>query len=134
MKDSFSHPSNSTLMQTPLCPIPSTCMACTQMSTHAKDLTSVCCERVGLTADGMKTRKHCTQDRKKRKNKDWRVPHYSCLLSSPGESSPNFPHIALGEKSYLIQSHVKEEPVHITRKLGLLVEERARVSMMAPVS
>ena len=37
----------------------------TQMYAHVKDPVSTCRTRVGLTAGGMKTRKHCTQERGK---------------------------------------------------------------------
>ena len=36
----------------------------TQICAHVKDPTLICRTRVGLTASGMKTRKHCTQEKK----------------------------------------------------------------------
>ena len=40
---------------------PFVCAARTQICVHVKDPISICRKRVGLTAGGMETRKHCTQ-------------------------------------------------------------------------
>ena len=62
----------------------------TQIYAHVKDPISICYKRLGLTAGGMKTQKHCTQGTKKKLGSAvlW-------LLAFPGESSPNFLCLAL---------------------------------------
>ena len=40
------------------------CTARTQICAHVKNPISICRKRVGITAGGMETRKHCTQDTK----------------------------------------------------------------------
>ena len=54
-------PSESTLVQTCLCLNPFLCTARTQICAHVKDPISIFRKRLGLTASGMETRKHCTQ-------------------------------------------------------------------------
>ena len=39
----------------------------------------------------------------RRNEEPWVAPSYGCSLSFPGENSPNFPRIALGQECYLIQ-------------------------------
>ena len=91
-------------------------MAHPQMCAHVKDPISICkcngtsqCrERVGITTDGMETRKQCAQVTKTKKAR--KKPLGSaipCLFAYPwgerwGGGSPNFPCIALGQHSYLI--------------------------------
>ena len=80
---------------------PCVCTARTHMCAHVKDTISICRKRVGLTAGGIETRKHCTQKEKKKLGRavQW-------LFAFPGgKSSPNLPCIALG-----------------TRKLSSLIE------------
>ena len=47
-------------------PRPFVCTARTQICVHVKDPISICHKRVGSTAGGMETRKHCTQEEKKK--------------------------------------------------------------------
>ena len=53
------------------------------MCAHVKDPISICCKRVGLTAGGMETRKHCRNGEKKELGI---APFYGCLLS-PGKAA-----------------------------------------------
>ena len=49
---------------------------------HVTDPISICRKRVGLTAGGMETQKHCSH-----KNKiSWVSPHYGCSLSARKEA------------------------------------------------
>ena len=56
------------------------CTARTQMCAHVKDPISIYRTRVGLTASGMNSRKHCTQHRK------WVALYYGCSLF-PGKEA-----------------------------------------------
>ena len=55
-------PCESILEQTCLCrtPTPPSLPSCTQMCAYVKDPIAMCCKRLGLTADGLITQKHCT--------------------------------------------------------------------------
>ena len=79
---------------------PFVCAARTQICAHVNDPISICRKRVGLTAGGMETRKHCTQKKKKR----WVAPW---LLAFPGENSANFPCMALGQEHYLVYCYYR---------------------------
>ena len=65
---------------------------------HVKEPTSTCSKnktkRVGLTACGMETRKHRTQQQKR---KSWVAPYYGCLL---------FPLLSLAQISRALLSNV----------------------------
>ena len=87
--------SGSTLVQTCLCLTPLfVYTARTHICTHVKDPISICRKRVGLAACDIETRKHCTQEKK-----TTLVSTVQWLLTFPGESSPNFSCIALGQES-----------------------------------
>ena len=74
-------PSESTLVQPCLCLNPLRVCARTQICAHVKDPISTCRKKVGLTAGGIKTQKHCTQGKKTKKH-----------LGGAGQNSPNFLH------------------------------------------
>ena len=74
---------------------------------------SICRKRVGLTAGGMNTLKHCTQESGTGggggggggRGKQQKTAGYSAVLGKlafPRESRPNFSRIALGQDSNLI--------------------------------
>ena len=42
------------------------CTTRTQICAHIKDPISICRKRIGLTAGGMETRKHCTQGKEEK--------------------------------------------------------------------
>ena len=95
----FFCPSESTLVQTCVCLTPLRVYSTHQnICAHVKDPISICRKRVGLTAGGMKTRKHVLHTRKKKLGSAvlW-------LFTFPGESSPKFPCIALGQERYPIK-------------------------------
>ena len=56
----FSVPPESNLVQTCLCLTPPS-MACTQICANVKDPMYICLKRVGITAGGMETQKHCAK-------------------------------------------------------------------------
>ena len=70
------------------------CTARTQIYTHVKDPISICYKRVGITANGVETQKHCTQG----KGGSWVVPYYTMAAHFPWEKQPEFP---VGQESYL---------------------------------
>ena len=90
-------------------------MARTRIFAHVKDLISICCKRVGLTAGEMETGKHSTLWKNKKK-----LPalYYGCLLSS-GESSPNFLCIALGQDIFLKSNHTKWQVLYTSSDYSL---------------
>ena len=92
--------SESTLVQNCLCLTPFVCTARTHICAHVKYPISTCRKGVGLAAGCMETRKHCTQEKNRKKNLGSTVLR---LFPFPGESSPNFPCIALGQECYLNQ-------------------------------
>ena len=61
---------------------------------HVKDPISICRKRVG-----MKTRKHCTQERNNNKNKKQNKRLGSAVLWLLAFPNPNVPCIALGQES-----------------------------------
>ena len=67
--------SESTLVQTCLYLTPPSRTARTKICAHVKYPISIYCTRVGLTADGMETRKHTG-------NETWVAPNYGCSLPS----------------------------------------------------
>ena len=92
---------------------PFMCTVHTQMCAHAKDSISICHKRVGLTAGGMETQKHCTQGKKKKLGSTilW-------LFAFPRESSPNVLFIALGQGRYQIKSNLLSPPHLINFQVG----------------
>ena len=65
------------------------CTARTHICAHVKDPISICRKRVGLTAGGMKTRKHCVQEEKEKKKK-MLGSAVLWLLAFPGGKQPEF--------------------------------------------
>ena len=59
------------------------CMARTHICAHVKDPVSICCKRVGLTAGGVRTQKHCTHGN----NNSWVAPLYCSCSLSPGKAA-----------------------------------------------
>ena len=80
VRNNFSVPPSQLLCRHCMCrnPPPPLHTHGTQICMHVKDPISICHKRVGLTASGTETRKHCTQEKKK---KSWVAPYYGCLLS-----------------------------------------------------
>ena len=70
------------------------CTARTQMCAHVEDPISICRKRVGLTADGMETRQHCTQG----KRKAGQAASYYVCSRSPGKAAPIFRALHLDKK------------------------------------
>ena len=71
--------SESTLVQTCFVPDPPfVCTARIKTCAHVKDPILICRKRVGLKAVGIETRKHCTQEKQKKKKK---LQYYGCSLS-----------------------------------------------------
>ena len=71
--------------------------------TTVKDLISICRKRVGLTASGMETRKHCTHGEKKQGGGGLLGDRRTMAARFPlGKQPANFPCITLGQDSYQI--------------------------------